>query len=320
MKISKEKLFLEAEATGFRVEILEKVIHLLNLLEGFHSHPFLKKRLALKGGTALNLFILDMPRLSIDIDLNYIGAEDREIMLAERPKVEQAIQAVCSREGFAVRRIPTDHAGGKFYLRYDSDLGQGGNLEIDLNFMFRVPLWPVVIKDSRPVGSYQAKGIAIIDNNELAAGKLAALLSRRQARDLFDTHQLLTRGNLDPMSLRLAFIIYGAGNRKDWRTVKVDDVGFELGEFEHHLIPVLRKDSLSNMKDLSEFGRTLAKECREALKEVLPFSKQEMRFLDLLLDDGVIEPTFLTGDDAIIEKVKHHPLLEWKALNVRQKK
>ena len=49
MRISKEKLFSESEVTGFRPEVLEKVIHLLNLLEGFRSHPFLKGRLALKG-------------------------------------------------------------------------------------------------------------------------------------------------------------------------------------------------------------------------------------------------------------------------------
>lgn len=320
MKISKEKLFLEAEATGFRVEILEKVIHLLNLLEGFRSHPFLQKRLALKGGTALNLFVFDLPRLSVDIDLNYIGAEDREMMLQERPKVEQAIQAVCGRGGFAIRRIPTDHAGGKWYLRYDSDLGQGGNLEIDLNFMFRVPLWPAVIQDSRPVGSYQAKGIRIIDIHELAAGKLAALLSRHQARDLFDTHQLLSRGNLDTRRLRLAFIIFGAANRKDWRTVKVEDVDFEQRELEQHLIPLLRKGSILNLKDSVEFGRTLVEESRDALKKVLPLLKQEINFLDLLLEEGVIEPSLLTSDDVIIEKVKHFPLLEWKALNVRQLK
>ena len=64
MRISKERLFAEAEATGFRAEILEKAIQLLNLLENLCRHPFLKGRLALKGGTALNMFVFDLPRLS----------------------------------------------------------------------------------------------------------------------------------------------------------------------------------------------------------------------------------------------------------------
>ena len=175
MRVSREKLLAEAEQTGFRAEILEKVIHLLNLLEVLNSHPFLKGRLALKGGTALNLFIFNLPRLSVDIDLNYVGAVDREGMLAERPKVEEAVSAVCQREGFVIRRIPGDHAGGKWQLRYQSALGPGGNLEIDLNFMFRVPLWPIVIRDSQTIGSYKASEIPVLDLHELAAGKLAAL-------------------------------------------------------------------------------------------------------------------------------------------------
>jgi len=128
MKLSRERLAIEAEATGFRAEVLEKVIYLLYLLDGFRSHPLLNKRLVLKGGSALNLFYFNLPRLSVDIDLNYIGSVERKTMLVERPKVEEAIRATCSREGFTVRRVPEKHAGGKWLLRYESALGQGGNL------------------------------------------------------------------------------------------------------------------------------------------------------------------------------------------------
>ena len=86
MRLSRERLRREATATGFRIDILEKVAQLLDLLEGFNRHPYLKGRLALKGGTALNLFVFDVPRLSIDTDLNYVGQIDREAMLAERPE------------------------------------------------------------------------------------------------------------------------------------------------------------------------------------------------------------------------------------------
>jgi predicted nucleotidyltransferase component of viral defense system len=237
MKISKERLAVEAEATGFRSEVLEKVIHQLNLLDGFRSHPLLKKQLVLKGGTALNLFSFNLPRLSVDIDLNYIGAVDRVTMIAERPKVEEAIRATCSREGFTVRRIPEQHAGGKWLLRYESALGQGGNLQLDLNFMFRIPLWPVMTLNSHPVGSYEVAGIQVLDIHELAAGKLCALLARQQGRDLFDSHQLLNHNDLEQKRLRLAFVVYGAMNRKDWRTVSLQDVDFAADELSHHLLP-----------------------------------------------------------------------------------
>src|SRR5208283_993040 len=197
LRISPQMLTAQAEATGFRPDVLEKVAHLLGLLDALQSHPFLKGKLALKGGTALNLFIFNVPRLSVDIDLNYVGAADRDAMLAERPNIERAVQAVFSREGFTVRRMPEDHAGGKWALRYGSVPGETGNLEVDLNFMFRVPLWPVILRNSEIVGAWQATGIPVLDHHELVAGKLAALLARKQARDLFDSHRILRMENLE---------------------------------------------------------------------------------------------------------------------------
>ena len=73
MRLSRESLQREAAATGFRPEVLEKVVLLLDLLAAINDHPDLSGKLALKGGTALNLFLFDAPRLSVDIDLNYIS-------------------------------------------------------------------------------------------------------------------------------------------------------------------------------------------------------------------------------------------------------
>ena len=52
MKISPEKLAAEAEATGFRPDVLKKIAQLLGLLDALRSHPFLNGKLVLKGGTA----------------------------------------------------------------------------------------------------------------------------------------------------------------------------------------------------------------------------------------------------------------------------
>src|SRR5258708_37887003 len=131
----------EAAGRGFPAEMLEKSIRLVSLLNALRSHPFLKTRIALKGGTALNLFIFDVPRLSVDIDLNYLGASDRESMLAERPKLEQALQAVCGREGLAVKSLPSEHAGGKWRLTYTAASGRSRNLELHGDYLLRTPPW-----------------------------------------------------------------------------------------------------------------------------------------------------------------------------------
>jgi len=316
MRISPEMLAAQSEATGFRPDMLEKVGLLLQLLDAVRSHPFLKGKLVLKGGTALNLFIFDVPRLSIDIDLNYVGAVSREAMIAERPGIERALHAVFSREGFTARGVPAEHAGGKWRLRYSSAGGQGGNLEVDVNFMFRIPLWPVKTMDSQPVGVWQATGIQVVDPHELAAGKLAALLSRRQARDLFDCSRIFRFGGLDWEKLRLAFVVYGAMNRRDWRTITIEEVSLDIENFEQKLLPTLRSTGLEAMQP-SLFVKGLVEDCRNGLKNLLPFTTVELEFLNLILDKGEIALELLTSEKDLQDRIRRHPLLEWKALNVR---
>ena len=163
MNISKETLMAQAHQTGFRAEILEKVIRLMDLLNAFTKDEFLKSRIALKGGTALNLFHFDLPRLSVDIDLNYIGSVDRHIMLAEKPLLLSSIEKICIEKKYTSTRKPTEHAGGKWILSYKSELVQRGHIEIDLNFISRVSLWPILYLDSHKMGSYQATSIPVLD-------------------------------------------------------------------------------------------------------------------------------------------------------------
>ncbi len=319
MKYSLEELNEIAEQVDYNISVIEKVVHLLNLLNTLNSHPALKGKLALKGGTALNLFVFDVPRLSVDIDLNYIGALGREEMMEGRPKVEQAMQAVFQREGFTVRRVPSDHAGGKWRLSYQSYTGDSENLEVDINFMFRQPLWDVAYIDSHFLGKFQAKNIPVFNSYELFAGKLAALFSRDQARDLFDAHELLTtEQNINPGFLRLAFIVYGAMNRKDWRTISLDDISFTANDLKQKLFPVLRQNLVPQDADFSQYGQKLVEECRDKLSIVYPLSEKEIEFLDLILDKGEIDGALLTEDKDIQGRINRQPMLHWKALNVRK--
>lgn len=320
MKFSPSEILSVADSTGFRAEMVEKVLHLLNLLNVLNSHPYLKGKLALKGGTALNLFVLKIPRLSVDIDLNYVGALDHDKMLSDRPKIEQAVQAVLSREGFAAKRVPDEHAGGKWRLSCPSFTGQSINLEIDLNFMFRLPLWDIQYADSHPLQDSQARNIPLVDLHELAAGKLAALLSRRQARDLFDCHQILRLDKIDRERLRLAFVVFGAMNRKDWRDVAVEHVAFDAADLAAQLLPTLHFQARKGHGGPSEYGTRLVNECREALSMVLPFTEGEREFLFRLLDKGEIVPGLLTTDPPLQDRIQKQPLLKWKALNVRKYK
>jgi predicted nucleotidyltransferase component of viral defense system len=318
MRLSSSALSQASIETGFNPEPLEKVVRLLDLLTGIQAHPYLKGRLVLKGGTALNLFHFDVPRLSVDIDLNYVGGVERETMLEERPKVEQAIAAVCGRADLSVRRAPTEHAGGKWRLRYTDVGGRQGNLELDLNFLMRVPLWPQLAMNSRPLGPFSATAIPVNDIHELAAGKLAALFSRAAARDLYDVCRILEEAVLEPDKLRLAFVVYGGISRRDWREIKIDDIDVAAADVSRQLVPMLKAELAPGPGGVAAWTHEMVATCRRLCAQLLPLKQNEMDFLEALNGGGEIVPELLTGDKDLQTKLRVQPGLLWKAHNVRQ--
>ncbi len=312
MKIFKDLLIRESDQTGFRAEILEKVWLLMNILEGINAHPYLQERLVLKGGTALNLFVFDLPRLSVDIDLNYVGMESREGMLSERPLVEKSLEAVFQRENLVIRRIPDKHAGGKWQLKYQSVLGNQGNLEVDLNFMFRIPLWDVQKCSSKFAGHHQINEIRILDPHELAAGKLTALFARNASRDLFDAHHLLTKMQFNSEHLRLAFVLYlGMSSIKDFQKISPEVLLFDEGDFQKQLLPVLR--NTKKQADHHSWKVAKLQECKQALDKLLPFADHEKEFLKNLSEKGEIRASLLTRELQMQTKIENLPLLRWRA-------
>ena len=207
-------------------------------------------------------------------------------MQAERPGIAEALQAVFRREDYTVRLTPGDsHAGGKWSLRYPTAFGLSGRIDVDVNYMYRVPLWPVTPMASRPLGSWSAAEFPVVDLYELAAGKLAALFARRTARDLFDSSLIFSIEGLDIERLRVAFVLYGAMNRRDWRHISTDAIDFDPLELTRHLLPALLIDGARELQ-AAGYGEALLEECRSALSALLPFTDSERRFLDTLLDAG----------------------------------
>ncbi len=317
--LTRQQLQQAAAESGFQVESYEKVYVLVRLLEAVRTHPFLGSRMALKGGTALNLFVLGLPRLSVDIDLNYIGAADRETMLAERPRVEQALQQVAGRMGLTVKRTPTEHAGGKWRLTYASASGRPGTIEVDVNFMLRTPLWPATPRDSHPIGGEKATQVLIVEDHELAAGKLAALVARSASRDVFDAREILRRPNLDRAKLRLGFVVYGGLNRVDWREITVDQVHTTARDVDSQLVPMLRHDVRPAKAEIEGWAATLIEETRDLMASVLPLEAHELDFIERLNGAGEIVPELLTDDPVTQAIVRDHPGLKWKALNVKKR-
>lgn len=319
MNLSRTTLLAEASALGFRPDVLEKVHRLLQILESINQQDFLRDRLALKGGTALNLFLFELPRLSVDIDLNYIGATDRQTMQSDRDEIEKLIPAICRRLGLTVQTPKREYALTSWPLRYESLLGGQDNVKVEINYIQRVPIWSPQRRETRLIGSRQIKEILVLDEHELAGGKLAALLARRTGRDLFDAHALLQQQNLDPERIRLAFVLYGGMNIEDWRTISPRDIDKCIDDFETNLLPLLRQSTLIPSNEARrEWMIRLLEECRNALTAVLPLTATEFHFLNRLNDEGEIEPEHITQDRELADRLRLHPGLVWKALNVKK--
>ena len=312
--MSKEALMKSAKLHSYKPEMLEKVLILIDVLGQFAAVPFLNEHLALKGGTALNLFHFEkIPRLSVDIDLNYIGSADQNIMKKERKIINGALFKIMQQNNFDLERSPNHYAGGKMIWRYPSALGQKGNLEIDLNYMYRKPLWPIQHIESK-LTIEKSAAIPVLDIHELSAGKLAALFDRQASRDLFDARYLLTHCDLNRKKLRLSFVIYLAISTVELKNIKPDYINYDLRDLQNRLLPVLHQEKIPKAKsDVKNFAQTLLNELHEKLSEILPLTDAENEFIKKIRTDGIIDPALITNDEKLSEILESHPAILWAA-------
>lgn len=314
---SRETLQRLAAETGHQPGTLEKVMRLLDLLQDIAGDGLLASRLGLKGGTALNMFHLDLARLSVDIDVNYIGALDRRAMLAERPAVEEALRRILAAQGYRVRRQPVEHAGGKWLAVHPSAMGGQGTLEVDINFMMRQPLFGVTVMDSVVLGGHRVTGVTVVDRHELAAGKLVALLDRRAGRDLFDARRLFQWEGLNWKWIRAGMLALGASGRNDWRHASVEAVGADPRELRQKLLMCLPRATFAGDAAIDAWVDETIVLCREGVASLLDYTADERAFLDSVLDRGEIEAGLLDVDQDIRDRIAAMPMLNWKASHVR---
>lgn len=317
---SRETLQSLASETGHQPGTLEKVLRLLDLLQEIAADDVLASRLALKGGTALNVFYLALDRLSVDIDVNYIGALDRAAMLGERPAVEGALNRLLAAQGYQVRRQPDEHAGGKWIARHASSLGGQGALEIDINFMMREPLFGVVRMNSIRLGDAEASGVTLLDLHEIVAGKLVALLDRRAARDLFDARRIFAIEGLNWQWIKVAMLAIGAAGRNDWRAASVNNVGADPNELRQKLLICLPRAYFNEAGSINAWIEETTALCRTRLAPMLDLTVGERRFLDGVIERGSIDASGLGVESDIQERIARMPMLHWKTENIRKAK
>jgi predicted nucleotidyltransferase component of viral defense system len=163
---------------------------------------------ALKGGTAINLFVRDMPRLSVDIDLTYLPVEDRATSLKAIADALQRIAEVIKAAISGAQITETRTKGENALTRLLVTSG-GARIKIEVTPVIRGCVYPVRTMQVS-AGVQKDFGFAemqVVSFADLYAGKLVAALDRQHPRDLFDVRDLLRNEGIDD-ELRKAFAVY----------------------------------------------------------------------------------------------------------------
>ena len=166
-----------------------------------------EKRFALKGGTAINLFEHDLPRLSVDIDLTWLPVGD---FANDTREISAALEAIGERLHSGPLRLQVQTSGTEATGVHRLIASRNrSRVQIETTPVMRGTVHPVRTMRVRP-GVEQNFGFAeiqVLDFADLYAGKLSAALSRQHPRDLFDLQPLLDEGRLDERLWR-TFLVY----------------------------------------------------------------------------------------------------------------
>lgn len=189
---NKVEIGLIAQQHGFVRDTFEKVLRLKEILRYLNEEEYLREHLLLKGGTAINLTIFNLPRLSVDIDMDYTPNDTKEDMLEAREKITVLIKDYMDAEGYQLSKGSRfTHSLEAFYYQYQNAGGNGDMIKIELNYSLRAHILEQVHRRILPKVFDDGLEIRMVAPMEIFAAKGNALISRAAARDLYDWGNLI---------------------------------------------------------------------------------------------------------------------------------
>lgn len=265
--------------------------------------PFVAKEqcFALKGGTAINLFVRDLPRLSVDIDLTYLPIESREDSLRH---VHEALGRIAAdlRQALPGCSVVESYQDDDDSLRL-TVRQSGATIKIELSPVLRGSVTdPVLRTVSETVErEFGFAEMQVLDLPDLYGGKICAALDRQHPRDLFDVKQLLENEGLTD-DIRKAFLVYLISHSRTMH---------ELLRPTRKELTKLYEQEFSSMTT-APVTQTELEQVREALIAAISsgLTMDEKRFL--LLFKATQPEWALLG----LPGVEHLPAVRWKLQNL----
>ena len=258
---------------------------------------------AMKGGTAINLFVRDMPRLSVDIDVVYLPWQTPRDEALQA--INQELAAIATRLaplGVQTRLVRAKDMGDT-KLIVENDANQ---VKIEVNVVFRGSVLPV---ERRPLSARTSDlfgielDVPILAPDELYAGKLVAALDRQHPRDLFDVMQLFAHEGITP-AIRRAFVVYLSCSNRPLHEVLFPPMRDIRHDYKFNFLGMTAEPV--------QLDALLAARERLVREIQLGLDEEERRFL-LSLVAGTPEWELLG-----IDHVEQLPGVRWKLQNLAQ--
>jgi len=263
---------------------------------------FVDDTFALKGGTAINLFVRDMPRLSVDLDLVFSDhAPPRDEALA---RINEAIRQAAERlkkRGFQTHAPVAEAGETKLLVRRGRF-----EVKIEVNFVMRGTVQPMRRASLTPAARDALMAdldIPVVSLEDMYGGKLVAALDRQHPRDLFDVMQLFVHEEITP-GIRHAFVVYLASHNRPVHEVLFPPLRDIQHDYTHNFTGMTAEpvplDALLTARE------RLVRELQQGLDD------SERRFLMSLVAGTPDWP--LLG----IAHLQHLPGIRWKLHNLAQ--
>jgi predicted nucleotidyltransferase component of viral defense system len=256
---------------------------------------------AVKGGTAINLFLRALRRLSVDIDLTYLPLAGRDEALRE---IGAAIRAIAHDIERNVPHTRTTLRQAQGTVSGIIVMGPGAQIKIEANLVLRGTVHPPIRRDLCQAAVDQFEMFVTIQSlslEDLYGGKICAALDRQHPRDLYDVHTLLENEGLTP-DVRRAFVVYLAGHSRPMHEL-LDPHFTDLRRvYQEQFVGMVREHVPLDV--LVDTRQRLVEMIRAGLDE------SERSFL-VSLKRGEPQWTLLG-----IDHLEHLPALQWKLRNI----
>jgi predicted nucleotidyltransferase component of viral defense system len=297
-----------SQETGFKTDSLEKVYRLMIILDRIWETPELSDRLVLKGGTAIHGLFFGFSRLSVDIDVNYIGTLDKDGMEKDRKDIRKVLLYLLEDLGYSTDPPRSMYAEEQFNAHYKNIGGGQDRLKVEINYLERLP----VAGTKKGSIKHRFKGLDDVEvlsyrKEELFAGKMRALILRGTPRDLYDVDMIARNKNDFDFDLwrkiSLFYLLMYEGDVRDLSTERIEAV--TMRDVQNNLQPLLRRSDNVDVDVLK--GNVLP-----FARDLLDLSTGERQFFDLFYAENRVEQNILFDNVDVDGSLSQHPSIVWR--------